>query len=573
MSTAESSLILETAPSGPTVADVLALVPEMGASKQARQNIASSIRALCRVHDRPANRVPIYAPTFRKLMEIASPGAVRLSATRWRNVKSDVRRAIRLSGLSVDTYPEKAPLTDDWERVALMAPDPTRRSVLRRFGRFCSSGQKTPKQVDDGMVDQFCAYLYQNQLSKSPERTIKDVIRTWNHWVASDRCGTYRKLSTRSGKRSYTLSWGELPDGLAKDARAFKEQSQNPNYFDTDRVATAVRPATATQRDRMFRRLASAEILSGISPSDLGSLADLVHPDRLKPGLEFFIERNGGQPSKQTFDMAILALSIARHWTKLPESQIAIIADWVKRLKKGKKRQHGMTEKNRERLSQFSNEGVIRTFLTLPDRLLGEALKLPVDSRSALKVQCAVAVALLSIAPMRLQNLRCLDRNTHFRRAFSVENPHYQLSIPAPEVKNMIDLAFPVPQRIMKLVDIYLKNYQPLLTNGHPSSLLFPGRAGQPKCDSALRHNIKEVIYKNMGLHVNPHLFRHLGAYLFLKANPGQYESVRQLLGHKNIQTTINFYASFETDEAMCRFNNIIDAYRDGSDGEPPPKM
>jgi len=317
MSTASSSLFPETTPSGPTLADVLALVPQMRASKQVRQNIASSIRALCRVLDRPETMVAIHATTMRRMIATASPGAMGMKPVRWRNVCSDVRRAIRASGLSVDISPEKTPLTDEWEAVALMAPDPTRRSVLRRFGRFCCSGQKTPKQVDDGVVDQFRAYLDQNQLSKSPDRTIKDVIRIWNRWVASDSRGAYRKLSSRSIKRSYTLSWGELPDGLAQDARAFREQSQNPSYFDTDRVATPVRPTTALQRDRMLRRLASAEILSGVRPSDLGSLTDLVHPDRLRPGLEFFIERNGGQPSKQVFDMAILALSIARHWTKL----------------------------------------------------------------------------------------------------------------------------------------------------------------------------------------------------------------------------------------------------------------
>jgi integrase len=69
---------------------------------------------------------------------------------------------------------------------------------------------------------------------------------------------------------------------------------------------------------------------------------------------------------------------------------------------------------------------------------------------------------------------------------------------------------------------------------------------------------------------MNPHLFRHLGALLFLKMNPGQYESVRQLLGHKNIQTTINFYAGFETDEAMHRFNRVIDGYRNGSGSDLP---
>ncbi len=118
------------------------------------------------------------------------------------------------------------------------------------------------------------------------------------------------------------------------------------------------------------------------------------------------------------------------------------------------------------------------------------------------------------------------------------------------------------------MIERYLAVYQPLLTNGYASTLLFPSRSGWPKHDTALRRNISGSIYRELGLHVNPQLFRHFGALLFLKIHPGQYESVRQLLGHKNIQTTINFYAGFETDEAMVRFNQVIDGFREGTGSE-----
>ena len=71
---------------------------------------------------------------------------------------------------------------------------------------------------------------------------------------------------------------------------------------------------------------------------------------------------------------------------------------------------------------------------------------------------------------------------------------------------------------------------------------------------------------------MHPHLFRHLSGLLFLKANPGQYEPVRQLLGHKNIQTTVTFYAGFETDAAMRQYGQVIEAYRDDPINEVGPK-
>ena len=565
MSIHTSSLSPDATTSGPTFADVLAMIPEMPVPQQARHNMASAINSLCRVVDRTPRFVPLHAPSYRKLIGSAAPGSVGMSSSRWGNVRSDVNRAIRLSGLSVNVAPERVPLTDDWEAVALMAQHPAKRSILRRFGRFCCSLQLTPEAVGDEVVARFYEHLDLNQLSKTPERTIKDVIRFWNRFVAVDPFGRFRPLSTLGTSRNYTLSWDQLPEALLEDARAFKDRTLNPCYLTDVESHQPVQPATADQRHRMLRRLASSEILSGVDPCHLQSLADVVEPDHLKLGLQFFIGRNDGESNKQVFDMALLALTVARHWSRLPEAQIATIVRWVNKVRV---HQEGMTEKNRERLRQFGDNGVIRALLTLPEQLIAKAERCPVNSRSALTVLKAVALALLTVAPLRLGNLRILDRQRHFHRAFSVDDPRHQLVIPAAEVKNKVDLEFPVPSRVMAMIERYLAVYQPLLTNGHDSTLLFPGRSGQPKHDTALRRNITEVVYKELGLRVNPHLFRHLGALLFLKVHPGQYESVRQLLGHKNIQTTINFYAGFETDEAMHRFNQVIDGFREGTGSE-----
>jgi hypothetical protein len=39
---------------------------------------------------------------------------------------------------------------------------------------------------------------------------------------------------------------------------------------------------------------------------------------------------------------------------------------------------------------------------------------------------------------------------------------------------------------------------------------------------------------------------------------PGEYETVKRLLGHRNIQTTINFYCGLETTQANEAFGKII---------------
>jgi integrase len=54
------------------------------------------------------------------------------------------------------------------------------------------------------------------------------------------------------------------------------------------------------------------------------------------------------------------------------------------------------------------------------------------------------------------------------------------------------------------------------------------------------------------------HQFRHAAGALLLKHRPGEYELVRHILGHKSVQTTINFYLDLETTQASEIFTDIV---------------
>ncbi len=54
------------------------------------------------------------------------------------------------------------------------------------------------------------------------------------------------------------------------------------------------------------------------------------------------------------------------------------------------------------------------------------------------------------------------------------------------------------------------------------------------------------------------HQFRHAAAAILLKHRPGEYELARRVLGHRNIQTTIAFYAGLETTQATRIFGDIV---------------
>lgn len=74
------------------------------------------------------------------------------------------------------------------------------------------------------------------------------------------------------------------------------------------------------------------------------------------------------------------------------------------------------------------------------------------------------------------------------------------------------------------------------------------------------------MIRQETGLQLNVHLFRHLAAKLFLAAHPGEYETVRLLLGHKSLATTVRIYCGLEQSDAMRRYDMVLDRYRADSE-------
>jgi integrase len=78
------------------------------------------------------------------------------------------------------------------------------------------------------------------------------------------------------------------------------------------------------------------------------------------------------------------------------------------------------------------------------------------------------------------------------------------------------------------------------------------------------------------GVKLTPHEFRHLAAKIILDANPDAYELVRQLLGHKNMRTTTNFYAGIDTRRAGRAHADLVMKLRQSKMGlrrrRPKPK-
>jgi integrase len=268
---------------------------------------------------------------------------------------------------------------------------------------------------------------------------------------------------------------------------------------------------------------------------------------------------NGEHPSSYLIDLAPLVLSIARQTGCLDEAGVARLDDMRAALEQH--RRDGLTEKNMEVIRQVLSSDVWRRVVNLPWLLMDEtrSIRDRAPVKAAGLAQLAVAIGIESVFPVRLGNLGAIRIGENLIRPGGTGTP-YWLVFSDYDVKNRIRLETVFDAELTALIDDYIHNHLHVLLRGSKEPWLFPGLRGGHKGLATLSGQITKRIQKATGLRLTVHQFRHAAATLILRAKPGNYEYVRRILGHRNIQTTNNFYVGLETVQATQEFGEIIRA-------------
>ena len=222
-------------------------------------------------------------------------------------------------------------------------------------------------------------------------------------------------------------------------------------------------------------------------------------------------------------------------------------------------REDGMTPKNLALIRLVLTDGVWSRVTNLPEQLMQQARlkRQHAPVRAAVLAQIAGAVAILSVAPVRLGNLASIRLGENLTKPGGPRSTFW-LTFPKYDVKNRVPLQFKLDEMVTGIIDEYVRDFRPALMRGSNTDWLFPGESGEHKEKISFSSQIVERVQKSTGLRITVHQFRHAAGALILKHRPGEYELVRRTLGHKSIQTTINFYCDLETTQASEIFTDIV---------------
>lgn len=307
----------------------------------------------------------------------------------------------------------------------------------------------------------------------------------------------------------------------------------------------------------------------GAAIETLDSLSALLDPRLVERVLDGYWEQDGETPRAYTIDLAGNLLSVARATGAVNATDLERLAGFAKRLKEYKR--GGLTDKNMAIVRRVQGSDVWSSVVRLPIKLIEEA-KLRCDAsptKAAISAQLAVAIGILTYAPIRLQNLIGIRLEENLFRTNGPETA-YWLRFPDHDVKNRVALEFILREPLATLIAEYIHDHLPWLAHGSNSPWLFPGEDGRHKGSRVLGEQITAAVKKHCGLRITPHQFRHVACTLILNKQPGNYELARRVLGHRRMQTTVEAYCGLETTQATAIFGDIVrEKLRDQSLLEP----
>ncbi|MGA8992083.1 MAG: site-specific integrase [Rhodoplanes sp.] len=480
------------------------------------------MQQIARWLDRPATVIPARWNAVRLSVGQLHHARMGVTAKTLANHKSNIRAALRWFGKEHDVPRRGVRLSPEWARFS-GGLEKRVRDRLYSLIRYCSARRIGPSSVADKIFDEYWRYRTETTARASNNTARRFMVRAWNTCAATIDGWPLRRLTEPPIKLAEP-AWDAFPAGLRHDIDGYFAGLAKVHRTLGGKRNPPCSPSTIATRRAELVAMARMAVRLGVPIQSLTSLAALLHPDVVELVIDAYWHKNGEEPKTGTIGLGWKVLRMARETACLDHAALERLDEI--RVALEQHRREGLTPKNLQLVRQVLTEGVWSEVVALPNNLMHRArsAKDHAPIKAAISAQLAVAVAILTFAPIRLGNLTSIELDQNLIKPGGLNTP-YWLAFPNYDVKNRVDLNFQFDQPLTDLIDEYIHEFRPALLRGANAPWLFPGEAGQPKHKLQFSKQITVRIQKVTGLRITVHQFRHAAAAIYLKHRPGDYET------------------------------------------------
>lgn len=542
----------------PTFADaIMAIAAATDLSEQTRRHWRSSLAGIAKAFDQPIELIPARYSAIRARMAALHHVPLDWVAKTLANHQSNTKAAVIWFAKEKDIVPHGVPLLPAWDRLRLQLTDPSTRYRLMPLMRFCSGVHIEPEAVNEAVIDRYMEHRACTTTRASDAASRRILARLWNAGIGKIDGWPQVRLVEPPVKAAEGPAWGDFPEGLRADIERYLTGLTQIRKDKAGQRRQACKSSTITTRKRELVAAVRMAVQVGVAVASLTSLGALIHPDVGEKILDGYWRKDGEVPNTYTINLSCRFVALAHAIGGIDEDALRRLEDV--RFTLEQHREDGMTPKNLALIRLVLTDGVWSRVVNLPEQLMQQARsqRRHAPIRAALLAQIAVAVAILTVAPIRLGNLASIMLGENLIKP---DGPHstFWLTFRKYDVKNRTPLQFKLDETLTAIIDEYVHDFRPALMRGSNSDWLFPGESGEHKEKISFSTQIVDRVQKSTGLRITVHQFRHAAGALILKHRPGEYELVRRILGHKSIRTTTKFYLDLDTTQASEIFTDII---------------
>lgn len=541
-----------------TFADIIELISQVGSlSTIQKRDFTHALKRVAEGLATPCDQIQAAPASLGPRLKMLSAKSMGIQQKTLANLLCNVRKALTLFSRGSAKAATRREWSTSWQAlwnlVSAMKSRTIHCALSGPIGYFNRCGFE-PSEIAIEHFQAWKATIAESLTHKHPDHAYRKAVRAWNQAAGSIENWPKTRLHLPKDPRWITLPLDHFPASFRNDLARYLDRLKHPNRLETKTPYMGFAPTTIAQYRALLLRFASILVHAGVNPAKIENLAALVDPGAVKIGLEWMLARTGDALTNQISDMAGLIKRIAMNYVNVSDADQKELDKFSRNLAIPQRR--ALTDKNELRILPFREKDLLLQLYRLPDLLFARSMEKPGSLKSATLREDAIAIALLLRVPLRRKNLLSI----HLENNIRVDAKGLRIVFSSAETKGRMPIDVKMPEHVVDMVQLHLKIRSPVLCS-KKCPWLFPNRHGsEPPLLCYIADRIKRRILSEIGHPINIHLFRHLAAITYLEENPGDYEVVRQFLGHKSRSQTIDFYAGSDSNGAVQLLSEVIEA-------------
>lgn len=453
-----------------------------------------------------------------------------------------------------------------WENIAkpvkgISSGEKGWRDAMRILAKYSSYYKYEPCDLTVPFLKDFREYLEHDHGTQSWRQYYNRIVRYWMKLSEEKKVPALKWPKLPSGSKSkYGLNFENWPQQTQKEFLEYKEwctsdweDDRLPQY--KQRLVSFEQNISTTSRIFGY----AVNILS--YPIKKITIELLFDEQFIRSYFNWFIKKRLRKLTVTAERTAAMLLAMARGYFKREDA-----ISWLLKLKISFRNAKKVKNKRQflitiPELNKVADE-IRNRRLRIIENAKRKRTKPSIKNISSI-LRDELVFRLLIERPFRSRNIREMKLGDNLK----IVDGKWRIEFIGAEMKNNHSYSISFPKELVPLLEDYLNNYRKNIYDDPSCIWVFPSPNGRHICDRTVQRIVTNNCKRVLNKHIYPHLMRDIVAHTYL-IRTRDHVTLSRLLGHRDINVTLNIYGNFNADDAAKNIDEFHNKIREEETNE-----